>query len=62
MFSVGLFVSAGLTIAVAVLDKALEDSGIHWLGTALRIAVPLIAMGFGVYFLENNPITTRWLP
>jgi hypothetical protein len=60
MFSAGLLLSAGATIVVAIADKALEESGIHWLGTALRIAVPLIAMGLAVYFLQTNPLN-GWL-
>ena len=61
MFTSGLLLSAGATIAVALVDKTLDESGYHWLGSVLRIAVPLIAMAVGVYFLQTNPITTRWL-
>jgi uncharacterized protein YgbK (DUF1537 family) len=60
MFSVGLLLSAGGTIALAVLDKALEESGFHLLGTILKIGIPLAAMALGVYFLQTNPIL-RWL-
>ncbi len=60
MFSTGLLLSAGVTIVVAIADKTLEDSGYHYLGTILRIAVPLAGMAMGVYFLQTNPIL-RWL-
>ena len=60
MFSTGLLLSAGATIALAVTDKLLEESGIQWVGTILRIAVPLAGMALGVYFLENNPLL-GWL-
>lgn len=60
MFSAGLLLSAGVTVALAVLDKALEESGYHLLGTILKLAVPLAGMALGVYFLQTNPIL-RWL-
>lgn len=60
MFSAGLLASVGITVLIAVTDKVLEDTGFYWLGTALKIAIPLIAMGFAVYFLETNSIL-RWL-
>jgi hypothetical protein len=60
MFSVGLLVSAGVTVVVAIADRMLEDTGFYWLGTALKIIIPLIGMGFAVYFLETNSIL-RWL-
>lgn len=60
MFSAGLLISAGATIALAVTDKILEESGIHWLGTAVRIIVPLIGMGLAVYFLDHNALL-RWI-
>lgn len=60
MFSAGLLFSAGATIIVSLVDKVLEDSGHHWLGTVLRIGIPLVGMALGVYFLESNPIV-GWL-
>lgn len=60
MFSAGLLFSAGATIAVVVIEKVLDDSGYQWLGTVLKIAIPLAGMVLGVYFLETNPIV-RWL-
>jgi hypothetical protein len=60
LFGPGIFIAAGATIAAAVLDKAFEEFGVHWLGLALKIAIPLAGMALGVYFLENNPIVW-WL-
>ncbi|KAB2337672.1 hypothetical protein F7731_08755 [Cytobacillus depressus] len=60
MFSAGLLLSAGTTVVIAVTDKVLEETGIHWLGTILKIAIPLTAMALGVYFLETNALL-RWL-
>ena len=60
MFSTGLLLSAGATVLVAVTDKILEDTGYYWLGTVLKIAVPLIGMGVAVWFLETNPLL-HWL-
>jgi hypothetical protein len=60
MFSAGLLASVGITVLVAVTDKVLEDTGFYWLGTALKIIIPLIGMGFAIYFLETNSIL-RWL-
>jgi hypothetical protein len=60
MFSAGLLASVGITVLIAVTDKVLEDTGFYWLGTVLKIAIPLIGMGFAVYFLETNSIL-RWL-
>lgn len=60
MFTAGLLFSAGATITVALVDKVLEESGIHWLGTVLRIAIPLAGLALGIYFLETNAIV-RWI-
>ncbi|MCM3454384.1 hypothetical protein M3685_10555 [Heyndrickxia oleronia] len=60
MFSTGLLLSAGATIVIATLDKACEELGIHWLGSVLRIAVPIAGLLLGVYFIETN-ILLRWL-
>lgn len=61
LFSPMMIVAAGATIAVAALDKTLDGLGYQWLGTILRIALPIAAFAAGIYFLETNPITTRWL-
>jgi hypothetical protein len=60
MFSTGLLLSAGATVVVVLVDKALEDAGYYWVGTILKIALPLAGMALGIYFLEHNPIL-RWL-
>ena len=60
MFSGGLLLSAGATVAVALVDKMLDESGLHWFGTFLKVALPSAGMALGVYFLETNPIL-RWL-
>lgn len=60
MFSTGLLLSAGATIGIAILDKQLENTGFFWLGTVLKLIVPLTGMGVAVYFLEHNPIL-EWL-
>jgi hypothetical protein len=60
MFSAGLLLSAGATVVIAIADKVLEETGIHWLGTVLRIAVPLAGIVLAVYFLQTNPIV-GWL-
>lgn len=61
MFGAGMFLAAGATILIAVVDKTFEEFGVHWVGTAVKIAVPVIGLLLGVYFLENNPITLWWL-
>lgn len=60
MFSAGLLFSAGATIAVALVEKVLDDSGIHWVGTVLKLAIPIAAMALGVYFLEHNSLL-HWI-
>lgn len=60
MFSTGLLVSAGVTVVVALTDNILESTGNQWLGTILKIAIPLTGLAFGVYFLEHNEIL-RWI-
>ena len=56
LFTPGLLLAAGATLIVAVADKTLEEFGWHWLGTCLKIIVPLAGMAAGIYFLENNPL------
>jgi hypothetical protein len=60
MFSTGLLLSAGATVVIAVTDRVLEDTGFYWLSTLLKIAIPLIGIGFAVYFLETNALL-GWL-
>lgn len=60
LFTPGLLMAGGTALLLVAIDKTLEDSGIHWIGTVLRIALPLIGMAAGIYFLEHNAIL-RWL-
>lgn len=60
MFSAGLLVSAGATILLALVDKTLDASGYQFLGTVLRIVIPLAGIALGVYFLETNSLL-GWL-
>ncbi|MEH7157493.1 hypothetical protein [Neobacillus drentensis] len=60
LFGPGLLLAGGATILMAMVDKAFEDMGMHWLGTAIKIALPLAGMALGVYFLETNAIVS-WL-
>lgn len=62
MFSTGMILAAGGTIAIALVDKALEETGYFWVSTVLKLVLPLAGMMAGVYFLEHNPITLKWLP
>lgn len=60
MFSTGILIAGGSTIAIALLDRLAEDCGIQWVSTALKIIIPLAAMVASVYFLESNAFL-RWL-
>jgi hypothetical protein len=60
LFSSGMLLAGGATIALAVLDKSLEGWGYQWLGTFLKLAIPILAFATGIYFIETNPIL-RWL-
>jgi hypothetical protein len=60
MFSTGMLISAGVTVTVALVEKSLDDIGYIWVGTTLRIIIPLASMLLGVYFLEHNALL-RWL-
>lgn len=60
MFSTGILLAGGSTIAIALLDKFAESCGIQWLSNILKILVPLTAMILSVYFLQHNAFL-RWL-
>lgn len=60
MFSTGMLISAGVTVTVALVEKILDETGYMWIGTTLRIIIPLASMVLGVYFLEHNALL-RWL-
>jgi hypothetical protein len=60
MFGPGILIAGGSCIALALLDKVAEDCGIQWLGTTLKIVVPVAAMVLSVYFLQTNALL-GWL-
>lgn len=60
LFGTGMFLAAGTTIALAVLDKTFEELGIHWLGTAIKLILPIVGFGLAIYFLEMNSLL-RWI-
>jgi hypothetical protein len=60
LFTPSILIAGGATIVLAALDKTLEDYGYHWLGTALRIALPIAAFAAGIYFIETNALI-GWL-
>jgi hypothetical protein len=55
-----MLISAGVTITAAIVEKSLDELGYMWIGTTLRIIIPLASMVLGVYFLEHNALL-RWL-
>jgi hypothetical protein len=60
LFSSGILLAGGATLFVAWIDKVAEGYGIEWLGTTLKLLLPIIGFSAGIYFLENNPLL-RWL-
>jgi hypothetical protein len=60
LFEPMFFVASGVTIALACLDKTLESYGFHLLSSILKIAIPLIGLAAGIYFIETNPLL-EWL-
>lgn len=60
LFEPMFFIAGGVTIALACLDKTFESYGFHTLGKILKVAIPLVGLAAGVYFLETNPIVW-WL-
>lgn len=56
LFEPMFFIVGGVTIALACLDKTLEGYGFHALGGILKIAIPLVGLAAGVYFIETNAI------
>lgn len=60
LFSPMILLAGGVTIALAALDKTLNDFGFHALGTTLRILIPLAGLAAGVYFIETNPLI-HWI-
>jgi hypothetical protein len=60
LFGSGVLIAGGSFVAVSLLEKLADDCGIFWLGTTLRILVPIAGMIASIYFLETNPLL-RWL-
>jgi hypothetical protein len=60
LFGPGILIASSSFIAITLLDKFADDCGIHWLGTTLKILIPVAAMVASVYFLETNTLV-RWL-
>lgn len=60
LFSSGILLAGGATLAIAGLDKLAEGYGFYWLGTTLKLLLPIAALVAGVYFLETNPML-HWL-
>jgi hypothetical protein len=60
LFGSGMFLAAGATIGIALIDKLCEEFGIHWLGTAIKLILPIVGFGLAIYFLETN-VLLWWL-
>lgn len=60
LFGPSVLIAGGSIIAISLLDKFADDCGIFWLGTTLKLLIPIAAMVASVYFLETNSLM-RWL-
>lgn len=60
LFSPSILIAAGATIVLAALDKTFENYGFYWLGTILKVVLPIAAFAAGIYFIETNPLL-HWL-
>ncbi|MFD0827088.1 hypothetical protein ACT8ZR_15725 [Neobacillus sp. M.A.Huq-85] len=60
LFGPGILIAGGSFIAITLLDKLAEEVGIYWIGTTLKLLIPVIAMVASIYFLETNALL-RWL-
>lgn len=60
LFGPGMLLAAGATIGIALIDKICEEIGIHWLGAAIKMILPIVGFGLAIYFLETNALL-RWL-
>jgi hypothetical protein len=60
LFGSGMFLAAGATLGVALIDKVCEEFGIHWLNTAIRLILPIVGFGLAIYFLETNTLLS-WI-
>ncbi|RHW31498.1 hypothetical protein D1B31_22085 [Neobacillus notoginsengisoli] len=61
MFEAPLLIAAGGILVTALTDSLADSLGYHWLGTVVKIALPIAGFAAGIYFLEFNPML-RWLP
>lgn len=60
LFTPTILLAGGATLLLAGIDKTCEEYGFHWIGTVLKIALPLIGFAAGIYFIETNPLL-EWL-
>lgn len=60
LFDSVTLIAGGVTIGLACLDKTLEIYGFNAARGIIRLIIPLAGLGFGVYFIETNPIL-GWL-
>lgn len=56
LFGPGMFLAAGATIGIALIDKLCEEFGFHWLGTAIKLILPIVGFTLAIYFLETNAL------
>lgn len=60
LFDSTMLIGGGAVVAVALLDKAAEEFGYHWLGTIAKIILPIAGLVACIYFIETMPIL-RWI-
>lgn len=60
LFGPGILIAGSITLALACIDKTVESYGFYWLGTVIKILLPLIGFAAGIYFIETNPIL-EWI-
>ncbi|MEH6942446.1 hypothetical protein [Bacillus sp. JJ722] len=57
-----MFILASGSILVSALaEKVAEEYGFNYVGTALKIVLPIVAVATGAYFLKTNAIMAWWL-
>lgn len=59
LFEPMVLIAGGCILTVAFLEKLTEEFGYQWVGTAIKILLPVAGIATGVWFLETNPIL-RW--
>lgn len=60
LFGSGMFIAAGTTVGVVLLDKVCEELGFHWLSTTVKLILPIAGFALAIYFLETNTLL-RWI-